>query len=817
MRMRVSIGRRFVLWMALPLVFLAPGCGGKGAADWAAPDARYRLLVEVPAVGLGERESDSLPASLELDFLSADFAALDLQAGVDLDSLQVFAHDPTTSTAEQTPAWPFARTPGELASRFLDKSMPWDFPKVSRPGEPADGTFPRGAFLVNAKGAGNPGLLVWDHRQRGDGASRYAVYFNTLAAGEAPRVPRQGFVGDGSPRRDTENDSLTGSVYNRVAVDDWDGDGLDDLLVGMGFGNILFFRNEGDRTVPRFGQGEYVTVATGEILDAGMMASPKVTDWDGDGVKDLLVGIERPPGVVWYRNEGSDAERKLVYQGWIEAGGKPVIVPAKPCPEAPHYKLDYAPAVEAADWDGDGDLDLLLGGYITGRIWFYENVASEAKAEPVLVFRGALEADGKPIDTIWGAHPSAVDLDGDGDLDLLSGSFGQHMGGGDAVSEFLLYYENTGSRAKPRLERKPLRYEGGSGNNGPEDILAQPRPMDFNHDGLIDLVVSTTRRVYLAENVGTRQEPRWKVEVQKAPWGLAPLSASQIMDWNGDGHLDLIRSPLDSRGTPQVLLNRGEGPHGLFDEPKPLLSPGEEIAHPQPYGDPWAYVYLYDFDRDGDLDILWADASGYAYLHRNHGPADAPRYDLAGEQLVHEGGRPVKVGPPVVKAEEVQDFTQMQGSRAGIAAADFNGDGKTDIVMGDTFGDISYYENIGTNQNPRFGERRKLGNLENRAKPLVYDLDGDGRPDIIGTAWGGKMAWYRNLGPEGRTRFSEPRPFELPPTVPYSPRVLIADWNGDGDDDFLVMSSYPWFCWLEGSYVKHGYAQGKILATERRN
>jgi hypothetical protein len=47
--------------------------------------------------------------------------------------------------------------------------------------------------------------------------------------------------------------------------------------------------------------------------------------------------------------------------------------------------------------------------------------------------------------------------------------------------------------------------------------------------------------------------------------------------------------------------------------------------------------------------------------------------------------------------------------------------------------------------------------------------------------------------------------------------VLIADWNGDGDDDFLVMSSYPWFCWLEGSYVKHGYAQGKILAAERRN
>jgi len=30
------------------------------------------------------------------------------------------------------------------------------------------------------------------------------------------------------------------------------------------------------------------------------------------------------------------------------------------------------------------------------------------------------------------------------------------------------------------------------------------------------------------------------------------------------------------------------------------------------------------------------------------------------------------------------------------------------------------------------------------------------------------------------------------------------------------MSSYPWFCWLEGSYVKHGYAKARILAVEEK-
>ena len=110
----------------------------------------------------------------------------------------------------------------------------------------------------------------------------------------------------------------------------------------------------------------------------------------------------------------------------------------------------------------------------------------------------------------------------------------------------------------------------------------------------------------------------------------------------------------------------------------------------------------------------------------------------------------------------------------------------------------------------------KLGNLGNRAKPLVYDWDRDGRTDIIGISWSGRMEWYRNLGPQGEQRFSQPQPFELPSSVLYSPRVLIADWNSDGDDDFLVMSSYPWFCWIEGSFVKHGYAEAEVVAYEKR-
>ena len=488
-------------------------------------------------------------------------------------------------------------------------------------------------------------------------------------------------------------------------------------------------------------------------------------------------------------------------------------MPPKPNPEAPHYTKDYAPAVDVVDWDGDGDLDLLLGGYITGYVWFYENIGKGNDGLPKLTFRGPLQADGKPIDTIWGAHPCAADIDGDGDLDLLSGSFGQRMGGGDTFSHFLLLYENVGSRTSPRLTSRPVPWEG----EFPRDILAQARAVDFNQDGAVDLVISTVNRLYLAFNTGTTRQPKWRPELQKASWGLSPLSMSQLIDLNGDGHLDIIQSPLDGSGSPRVMFNQGKGAHGVFSNPVPLLPAGQEISHPAPYGDPWAFVYLYDFEGDRDLDILWADGPGNAYLHRNNGTPEKPDYDTSGEMLKTRSGKPIKVGPPLVPRDQITDFTVMQGSRAGIAAADFDGDGTTDLAMGETYGDLFYFSNIGDNLHPVFSEPVKLGNLVNRAKPVPYDWDQDGKLDILGIAWGGGMEWYRNSGRTGEALFEPGQKLELPPTVRYSPRMVVADWNQDGDNDCLIMSSYPWFCWLEASYIRHGYAQARITKVEKRD
>src|SRR5678815_5743584 len=203
--------------IALLFLFSLMAHGDRVLPQWTVTSLPYRVLVEVPAFDIGSRKADNLPASVELDFSSPAFSSLKLSGPVDLDSIQVIRYDPSTGTSLPAPVWPFARTQGEVASRFIDKSLPWDFPLSDQPVtvESKVETFPRGAYLMNAKGSGNPGILVWDHTQDGNAASHYAIYFRTLKKGERQTVPRQGFVGDGSPRRDIGPAATGDSQYER--------------------------------------------------------------------------------------------------------------------------------------------------------------------------------------------------------------------------------------------------------------------------------------------------------------------------------------------------------------------------------------------------------------------------------------------------------------------------------------------------------------------------------------------------------------------------------------------------------------------------
>ena len=90
--------------------------------------------------------------------------------------------------------------------------------------------------------------------------------------------------------------SLGGNWRSAPVVTDWDRDGNKDLIIGHYFGRLRFYRNVGTDDAPLF-TGYTILQADGSNLDAGYFSRPDVADWNGDGIDDIIVGND--DGEVW--------------------------------------------------------------------------------------------------------------------------------------------------------------------------------------------------------------------------------------------------------------------------------------------------------------------------------------------------------------------------------------------------------------------------------------------------------------------------------------------------------------------------------------
>ena len=570
----------------------------------------------------------------------------------------------------------------------------------------------------------------------------------------------------------------------------------------------VWMPNTGSRNNPLFPYSKMILDAEGLPVDAGVGLAPLVVDWDGDGLKDLLAGTHWSR-IAFFKNLGTSERPSLSYQGLIQSDGGILELPFRPIvgrSEAP-FKRDYYPVLEAVDWDDDGRLDLLAGGYVTGRIYFYRNSGRDNKGLPMLKFQDALEADGKPLNVgDWCAAPTVADFDSDGDLDLISGSY--PMTPNDDLedrraNDFLRYYENVGDRRRPVLRLRPFPGVGGFPSGG----LASPRAADWNSDGLADLVVSSRSNIYLYENIGTASRPRLAVHDRPLPsnWGRADLpgtgaeTPTQFLDWNHDGALDIVSGY-------RVWIDQGKGIPGVYAEPISLLPAAERIDHPSDMGDGWFWPRLYDLDQDGRRDVLFGDFAGRIWFHRNSSAGGEGRFDKKGYALRTVNNREIRVGP--VGLDPAASFQALQGARTVFVMGDFERDGLNDLVVGDTFGVVRYYRNVGAKGEPLFAAPIVVGDLKSRLLVEAADWDADGRLDVIAGSSGGQVKIFRNVGNDGGARFAPGFSPPLPKII--QPRVMVADLNGDGDQD-LFFPSTQGSCLVERSFVDHGYAKGQAF------
>jgi hypothetical protein len=117
-----------------------------------------------------------------------------------------------------------------------------------------------------------------------------------------------------------------------------------------------------------------------------------------------------------------------------------------------------------------------------------------------------------------------------------------------------------------------------------------------------------------------------------------------------------------------------------------------------------------------------------------------------------------------------------------------------------------------TERGGRAGWRCRQSGLVAQGTPYAADWDGDGKPDIIGSSADGKVWWWRNLG---AGHFAKRKVIRMP-AVCYSPTAAAGDWNGDGDLDLLVSTAYGYTCWFDRSFLEHGYAVAERVPARKR-
>lgn len=191
-------------------------------------------------------------------------------------------------------------------------------------------------------------------------------------------------------------------------------------------------------------------------------------------------------------------------------------------------------------------------------------------------------------------------------------------------------------------------------------ILAGKGDMDFdkatpitNSDGQPLLSVPLTKE----------QEENY--DSDNLEWGNL-CTAQHAVDFDGDGDLDLVAGCMEDSF--YAIINSAES----SDLPPRFESPGEllSVRSPNQHSDP----HLYDWDGDGDLDLLTGGDTGGVYISMNQGSATDPKWaDF--EELV-EGHRRWEQTP-----ENGAEPLPGHGSRVWVT--DFNADGKPDLLVGD--------------------------------------------------------------------------------------------------------------------------------------
>lgn len=470
------------------------------------------------------------------------------------------------------------------------------------------------------------------------------------------------------------------------------------------------------------------------------------------------------------------------------------------------------------DADGDGDFDLIVScpDQPSNGIWLFENATGDSAENKFPVFKPArriskashyvmpsytssglrvltpgfehpnflstgIESKTKlPVDANFykptGKQPKGpkirhrqwryTDFDGDGALDLIAGMEDwSEYGWDDAWDKngewrngplhgFVFVFRNEGSTQSPVYGQPQQLFAGGK----PVDTYGCPSPNfeDFDGDGDLDLLCGEFLDGFTYfENIGTRTKPSYKAGQRLMQSDGAPLVMDLQMivpvafDWDRDGDVDLIVGDEDGR----VALVENTGKFDANHTPQ-FLAPRyfQQEADTLKCG-ALATPVGFDWDGDGDTDLLSGNTAGYIeYFENLSGPGvEFPKWQAPVRLTAGDETFRVLAGPN----GSIQGPAEAKWGYTSIGVADWDHDGLPDILVNGIWGRVAWLRNIGTRQKPELA----------KAQWIEVEWEGETpKPD-----W----TWWDPVGKQLVTQWR---------TTP-----LLIDWNEDGLMDLVLL------------------------------
>ncbi|MHC4204454.1 MAG: VCBS repeat-containing protein [Planctomycetota bacterium] len=484
-------------------------------------------------------------------------------------------------------------------------------------------------------------------------------------------------------------------------------------------------------------------------------------DYDGDGDLDLTVGVgdwddygwdnafdkkgrwTRGPlhGYVYLiPNTGTNESPEYGKPERILAAGKPVDVYGMPSPNF-------------ADFDGDGDLDLICGEFVDKFTWF-ENTGT--RAIPKYAAGRHLTYLGKPLKMdLCMIVPVAIDWDKDGDIDLV---VGQEDGRVALV-------ENTGKVVDGMPQFLPAQFFQQQADELKFGALVTPCSFDWDSDGDEDLICGNTAGyIGFIENLDGGNPPRWAAPAYlkaggkiirlmagpngsiqgpcEAKWGYTTLN---VADWNHDGLPDIVVNSIWGK----VLFHRNIGtrqkPQLTSAQPIEVEWPGKP---PKPAWNWWkpegnnlatqwrTTPVVIDYDENGLNDLVMLDHEGYLALFKR-----AKR----NEKLILLPGKRIftnKMGRPL----RMNDGIAGKSGRRKFCFVDWDIDGRLDLMVNSR--NINYLRNASADNNAHvFSDKGMVAErilAGHTTSPTIVDWNKDDIPDLLVGAEDGFFYYIKN-------------------------------------------------------------------------